>query len=75
MQVSPYCPPLPPPLYRIPDSIATDIQRKCQSIFPLQEVHIRKVKVLKKPKFDGERRERERERERLYLLPLPQLVS
>ena len=40
-------------LSSIPDSIAADIQRKCQPIFPLQEVHIRKVKVLKKPKFDG----------------------
>jgi small subunit ribosomal protein S3Ae len=36
----------------IPDSIAKDIQKACQSIFPLQNVYIRKVKVLKKPKFD-----------------------
>ena len=28
------------------------IERRCQSIFPLQNVFIRKVKVLKKPKFD-----------------------
>ena len=35
-----------------PDSIATEIEKKCYSIFPLQNVFIRKVKVLKKPKFD-----------------------
>ncbi len=35
-----------------PDSIAAEIEKKCQSIFPLQNVYIRKVKVLKKPKFD-----------------------
>merc|ERR1712200_67551 len=36
----------------IPDSIAADIQKACQSIYPLQDVYIRKVKVLKRPKFD-----------------------
>lgn len=35
-----------------PDSIGLEIEKKCQSIFPLQNVFIRKVKVLKKPKFD-----------------------
>lgn len=35
-----------------PDSIAQEIEKKCYSIFPLQNVFIRKVKVLKKPKFD-----------------------
>lgn len=35
-----------------PDSIAAEIDKKCQSIFPLQSVFIRKVKVLQKPKFD-----------------------
>lgn len=35
-----------------PDSIGQEIEKKCQSIFPLQNVFIRKVKVLKKPKFD-----------------------
>jgi hypothetical protein len=35
-----------------PDSIGAEIEKKCQSIFPLQNVLIRKVKVLKKPKFD-----------------------
>jgi len=35
-----------------PESIGTEIEKKCQSIFPLKDVFIRKVKVLKKPKFD-----------------------
>ena len=39
----------------IPDSIGRDIEKKCQSIFPLHDVLIRKVKVLKKPKFDSKR--------------------
>jgi small subunit ribosomal protein S3Ae len=36
----------------IPDSISKDIEKACQGIYPLHEVHVRKVKVLKKPKFD-----------------------
>nr|AQS22815.1 40S ribosomal protein s3a [Pseudodiaptomus poplesia] len=36
----------------IPDSIASDIQKACQGIYPLHDVHIRKVKVLKRPRFD-----------------------
>lgn len=36
----------------IPDSIAKDIEKACHSIYPLHDVMIRKVKVLKKPKFD-----------------------
>jgi len=36
----------------VPESISQDIEKKCQSIFPLQNVFIRKVKVLKKPRFD-----------------------
>jgi len=36
----------------IPDSIAKDIEKKCQNIYPLHDVMIRKVKVLKKPKFE-----------------------
>merc|ERR1711976_98732 len=36
----------------IPDSMATDIEKACQGIYPLHDVHIRKVKVLKKPRFD-----------------------
>eukprot|EP00518_Triparma_eleuthera_P002942 CAMPEP_0182453552 /NCGR_PEP_ID=MMETSP1319-20130603/563_1 /TAXON_ID=172717 /ORGANISM="Bolidomonas pacifica, Strain RCC208" /LENGTH=263 /DNA_ID=CAMNT_0024651495 /DNA_START=30 /DNA_END=821 /DNA_ORIENTATION=+ len=36
----------------IPDVIARDIEAATQSIYPLQNVFIRKVKMLKKPKFD-----------------------
>lgn len=36
----------------IPDSMASDIQRACTGIYPLHDVNIRKVKVLKKPRFD-----------------------
>jgi len=36
----------------IPDSMAKDIERACTSIYPLHDVYIRKVKVMKKPKFD-----------------------
>ena len=36
----------------IPDSISKDIEKACQGIYPLRDVNIRKVKVLKKPKFD-----------------------
>lgn len=35
-----------------PDSIGRDIERKCNPIFPLHDVFVRKVKVLKKPKFE-----------------------
>jgi len=34
----------------IPDAMALDIQKACQGIYPLHDVHIRKVKVLKKPR-------------------------
>jgi len=36
----------------IAKSIEGDILKKCNRVFPLKDVHIRKVKVLKKPKFD-----------------------
>ena len=36
----------------IPNSIGTQIEQACQSIYPLKDVYIRKVKVLNKPKFD-----------------------
>jgi len=36
----------------IPDSIAKDIEKSCSFIYPLSDVFIRKVKVVKKPKFD-----------------------
>jgi small subunit ribosomal protein S3Ae len=34
------------------DQVAKQITKECQKIFPLENVLIRKVKVLKKPKFD-----------------------
>lgn len=36
----------------IPDSIAKDIEKYCSYIYPLTDVHVRKVKVVKRPKFD-----------------------
>merc|ERR1719238_1965486 len=36
----------------IPESIGKEIERQTQGIYPLQDCHIRKVKILKKPKFD-----------------------
>uniref|UniRef100_A0A2K5F786 Small ribosomal subunit protein eS1 n=1 Tax=Aotus nancymaae TaxID=37293 RepID=A0A2K5F786_AOTNA len=36
----------------IPDSIGKDIEKACQSIYPLHDVFIRKVKMQKKPKFE-----------------------
>ncbi|CAO2584072.1 40S ribosomal protein S3a [Lemmus lemmus] len=36
----------------IPDSIGKDIEKACQSIYPLHDVFARKVKMLKKPKFE-----------------------
>ena len=36
----------------IPDSMCGDIQKACQGIYPLHDVHLRKVKVLKRPRFD-----------------------
>jgi len=36
----------------IPDSIGKDIEKACFYIHPLQDVFIRKVKILKKPKFE-----------------------
>lgn len=32
--------------------MSEEILKKCESIYPLQNVYIRKVKVLKKPNFD-----------------------
>ena len=49
-------PPLPFPRARfirsIPEYIGGEIEKACHGIFPLQNVYIRKVKMLKKPKFD-----------------------
>merc|ERR1712025_644467 len=36
----------------IPEAIGKEIEKNTQSIFPLKDCHIRKVKILKKPKFD-----------------------
>jgi len=37
----------------IPESIGKRIEKECQGIYPLQNVFIRKVKLLKAPKFDA----------------------
>jgi small subunit ribosomal protein S3Ae len=39
----------------ISDSIAKEIENSCQKIYPMHDVNIRKVKILKKPKFDVSR--------------------
>jgi small subunit ribosomal protein S3Ae len=36
----------------LPEKIGKNIEKACFGIFPLQNVFIRKVKILKKPKFD-----------------------
>jgi len=36
----------------IPDSIGKDIEKACFPLYPLQDVYIKKVKVIKKPKLD-----------------------
>jgi small subunit ribosomal protein S3Ae len=36
----------------IPEALATQINKECKAIYPLQNVYIRKVKVLKSPKLD-----------------------
>ncbi|OUT23326.1 40S ribosomal protein S1-A [Pichia kudriavzevii] len=36
----------------IPEAIGNEIEKATQAILPLQNVHIRKVKLLKQPKFD-----------------------
>lgn len=36
----------------MPEIIGKEIEKACQGIFPLQNVFVRKVKILKKPKFD-----------------------
>jgi len=36
----------------IPNSIGSEIEKVCRGIYPLQNVMVRKVKVIKKPKFD-----------------------
>jgi len=34
------------------DAIGEDIKNKCKFIYPLNNIYIRKVKTIKKPKFD-----------------------
>ncbi|KAF2142916.1 uncharacterized protein K452DRAFT_269482 [Aplosporella prunicola CBS 121167] len=36
----------------IPEVIGREIEKSAQGIYPLQNVHVRKVKILKQPKFD-----------------------
>merc|ERR1711956_144606 len=35
-----------------PESIGKEVEKACSGIYPLQNVFVRKVKMLKKPKFD-----------------------
>merc|ERR1712124_74417 len=37
----------------VPEFIGRDIMKACEGIYPLQNVFIRKVKILKAPKFDA----------------------
>jgi len=37
----------------IPNGIGKQIEKECHGIYPLQNVYIRKVKILKSPKFDA----------------------
>ena len=37
----------------IPESIGKQIEKECQSIYPLKDCYIRKIKTLRKPKFDA----------------------
>ncbi|XP_012410647.1 40S ribosomal protein S3a-like [Trichechus manatus latirostris] len=39
----------------IPISIGKEIEKACQSIYPLYDVFVRKVKMLKRPKFELEK--------------------
>jgi len=36
----------------IPEAIGREIEKACKSIYPLQNVYVRKAKILKAPKFD-----------------------
>lgn len=36
----------------IPEFLGKEIEKACNGVYPLQDVFIRKAKVLKKPKFD-----------------------
>eukprot|EP00698_Gefionella_okellyi_P017425 TRINITY_DN5088_c0_g1_i1.p1 TRINITY_DN5088_c0_g1~~TRINITY_DN5088_c0_g1_i1.p1 ORF type:complete len:254 (+),score=55.31 TRINITY_DN5088_c0_g1_i1:108-869(+) len=39
----------------VPEVIGKEIEKACQGIYPLQNVFIRKVKVVKSPKFDAQK--------------------
>lgn len=39
----------------IPEAIGRQIEKACQNIYPLQNVYVRKVKILKAPKFDAQK--------------------
>ncbi|KAL7676447.1 hypothetical protein ACOME3_002699 [Neoechinorhynchus agilis] len=39
----------------IPDTIAQEIETSCRKVRPIRDIYIRKVKVIKKPKFDLKR--------------------
>ena len=56
-RADPAAPPSPWPtrarfVRSIPEYIGGEIEKACHGTYPLQNVHIRKVKMLKKPKFD-----------------------
>lgn len=36
----------------VPEAIGREIEKACRSIYPLQNVYVRKAKILKSPKFD-----------------------
>lgn len=36
----------------VPEVIGKEIEKSCQGIYPLQNCHVRKVKILKAPRFD-----------------------
>mmetsp|Transcript_11509 Transcript_11509/g.39309 ORF Transcript_11509/g.39309 Transcript_11509/m.39309 type:complete len:273 (-) Transcript_11509:329-1147(-) len=36
----------------IPEVIGKEVEKACQGIFPLQNVYVRKAKIMRKPKFD-----------------------
>jgi len=37
----------------IPESIGKQIEKECQSIYPLKDCYVRKIKTLRRPKFDA----------------------
>lgn len=39
----------------IPNSIGRKIERRCANIYPLKDVHIRKVKMIKAPRMDNQK--------------------